>query len=126
MKKSKVLIGVVALIALVAVIVFFWPKQQFAGSKLKNSDCYRLDMEYMYEKDQHEISCQKDDKLHCSFQIEKGRVDIYIRAFDGEVIYQGNNIQSADFIVSINREGIYIIEVNGKKAEGAIVVQLEK
>jgi len=125
-KKSVIAIGVIILIGVIALVIrLSQPTNTFTGNRIKNSDKYELSFTYMHQDDQHTLKCQKDDRIHCNWEIEEGKVDVYIRAFDGEVVYQGNDIDKADFEIQVLREGSYTVEVSCKKAKGTIIITVE-
>ena len=120
---TLILIFVIVLICASCCVI---SKQEvFDGNRVKNQNLYDLSFSAMNKTDSHSMSFEKGSRIHVSFLIDKGDVDLYIES-DSIKCYQGNNISSGNFFIDIEELGIYAIKVNAKKASGRIKIERTK
>lgn len=127
MKKKPILIlaGALAVLALtVAVVLIIRGRQsEFAGSRVKNSDAYLLDIQRMNGTDSHALTLKKGDTLEVTFETTGGRMSLEIAAPDGSVIYQGNGTEATEFTLAVPEDGVYMISVRAERAKGTLHVR---
>ena len=121
-------IGLICLILLLiagmgAALMRSYRQEAFAGSCVKATDGYFMDIERMSGRDRHTLALQKGDALHIRFITEQGSVHLAIKAPDGTAIYQGNGRETTDFTVNISEGGVYGFEVKANRGKGVIQIQ---
>lgn len=125
-KQNKAVLIVLPLLLLagVAALLFCYNQEGFAGSRVRNSDSYLLDIERMNGTDLHSLELHEDDVLQIRFETVKGSMYMEVKAPDGTAIYRGNGKEITDFTVNIPEGGVYTIVVEARHAKGTIHIQL--
>lgn len=130
MTKSKKAVLIVLLVLLllflakVVVSIFYYDREGFTGSRVKNPDAYLLDIERMNGTDQHTLKLHEGDVLQSQFETVKGSLDMEIKAPDGDTIYRGNGKEANNFNVNIPEDGVYTVIVEARHAKGTVHIQL--
>ncbi len=93
---------------------------KFNGSSTGNQNQFLLDFEVLNTTESNKMPFQAGEKVHAVFQIDKGRVDVIVKDEEGNIAYQGDDVESSDFLITIEKEGTYYFEVTGKKAKGSV------
>ena len=132
MMKSKKAVLVVLLVLLllflarIVVFIFYYDREGFTGSRVKNPDAYLLDIEKMHGTDLHTLELSRGDVLQIQFETEKGELYMEIKAPDGTAIYRGNGKETTEFAVNIRESGVYTVVVEARHAKGTIDIQREE
>lgn len=128
MKVKKMMwIGIPFLLVLaIALHVFLSNQKCFYGNRIKNPDCYILEIEKMNGTDSHVLELKKGDSLQIYFATMKGLLNMEIQAPDGTIIYSGDGTVVTDYAVDVSADGVYKILVEAKKARGNISVSVAK
>lgn len=125
----RIAVGI-AFIVLSLIVVFLVINKQnqiiFSGSRVKNPDRYYLEFSYMNQTDFSLMELQKGDVLSVSFAITKGHVNIGIGMEGNKPVYKGDDIESGNFTVEIEKTGQYRIDVSAKRAAGVIDIILKE
>ena len=121
-KTRKILITVFILTALCLIGAWQRSKPTFRGTRAANPDGYLLNFEEMNREDAHSMRLDADSQLKCQWEIEKGTVDILIQDKNSEVIYRGNKLDTADFLLDIKEYGVYTVTVKARNARGYVRV----
>lgn len=130
-KGTKILccgIGAAVLLVIAILLVINYSaaeKSVFNGDRVRNPDRYYLSFTYMNQDDSAVMTLHAGEELHAYWEIEKGRVDIAIAKENGELIYQGNEIDRADFLLPITESGEYTVTISAGKAKGIIDLTVE-
>lgn len=121
-KRNKTVLIVLFLLLLagLAVFLFCYNQEGFAGSRVKNPDEYLLDIEKMNGTDLHTLELHEGDVLQIEFEAEKGELYMEIKAPDGTAVYRGNGKETTDFTVNIRESGVYTVVVEARHAKGTI------
>lgn len=98
----------------------------FNGSVIKNEDAYKLEIKAMTGTDLYTMELKEGDVLQIQFETEKGSMYMEIKAPDGSSIYRGNGKATKGFSLEIQKEGVYTIAVEARRAKGNICVDLQK
>ncbi|MHC1696409.1 MAG: hypothetical protein AB9835_14320 [Eubacteriales bacterium] len=69
------------------------------------------------------MSLNKGDEIQVEVVRESGDVSLSIRERDGGEVYSGNGLESGTFTVSVSGTGEYIVQINGHKATGRILLK---
>lgn len=124
-KRMKAVIRICVLIVALGIgsACLFWPCRQdriFDGSRIGNPDEYLLDFSYMDQSDSHTMHLESGDTLKVTYEIKGSRIDVTIGISGHNLIYQGNDIQTAAFELPVQEAGEYVISVNASKASGRL------
>lgn len=122
MKRSKIIIPILLVLALVVFLVLYAP-EDFTGERVKTPDSYALNIERMNGTDSHTLSLHGGDVLQVAFQTEKGLLTMEITAPDGTQLYAGNGSEATDFTLNIPQSGDYTVTVEARRAEGVIDIR---
>ena len=124
-KKGMAILTGLSLLLLAGITAFLFLHKQvsFTGSRVKNPDAYRLDIERMNGTDLHTLELHEGDALQIRFETVKGSLYMEIKAPDGTAIYCGNGKETTDFTVNIPESGVYTIVVEARHAKGTIHLQ---
>ncbi len=119
------LLSAAVVLSCVALGVFFSVRnrEEFTGNRIKNSDCYRLEILYMNGSDRHTLQFEAGDTLQVHFQTEEGTLTLEIQSPSGTPIYTGNGRGVADFTLNISESGTYTVLVQARQAKGQISLQ---
>lgn len=124
-KRMKAVIRICVLIVALGIgsACLFWPCRQdriFDGSRIGNPDEYLLDFSYMDQSDSHTMHLESGDTLKVTYEIKGSRIDVTIGISGHNLIYRGNDIQTAAFELPVQEAGEYVISVNASKASGRL------
>lgn len=122
-KKKLIILATIVLIVISIFLVVYNNKKVFIGSKLKEVNKYVLNIEKMNGNDTHTLNLCKNDRLKVYFTTIKGYLKLSIKGSDNNIIYEGDGEQAQDFIINIEKDGIYTISVEARYAEGKIYIQ---
>jgi uncharacterized protein YdgA (DUF945 family) len=92
----------------------------FDGSEIANQNQFILDFDALNVIKKHEMSLFAGDIVDVKIVKESGRLDVEVKSSDNQVIYQGNDVSSCEFSLTINDLDIYWFSVNGRKASGYV------
>ncbi len=124
--KKKIIIAIIIIAALVIAGVVGYDKwdraDRFVGDAISNPDFMYLDFELMNRTEIRTFTYSEGDELLVDFDITKGQVDLLIKERGGEVVFRGNDIQKANFILTIPEDGDYDITVSARHAAGRVTV----
>lgn len=110
-------------VALCAVVSWFCVPT-FNGNVIKNADAYKLEIQTMTGTDLHTMELKEGDVLQIQFETEKGSMYMEIKAPDGSSVYRGNGKATKGFSLEIQKDGVYTIAVEARRAKGNISVAL--
>lgn len=124
-KRMKAVIRIcVRIVALgIGSACLFWSCRRdriFDGSRIGNPDEYLLDFSYMDQSDSHTMHLESGDTLKVTYEIKGSRIDVTIGISGHNLIYRGNDIQTAAFELPVQEAGEYVISVNASKASGRL------
>ena len=122
MKKSKIIIPILLVLALVVFLLLYAP-EGFSGERTETPDSYALNIERMNGTDSHTLSLRAGDVLQVAFKAERGLLTMEITAPDGTQLYAGNGSEATDFTLNIPQSGDYTVTVEARRAEGVIDIR---
>ncbi len=92
----------------------------FDGSEVANENQFILDFDALNVIKKHEMSLFAGDIVDVKIVKESGTLDIEVKSSDNQIIYQGDDVSSSEFSLTINALDIYWFSVNGRKASGYV------
>lgn len=101
-------------------------KQVFNGSVTGNDEQFLLDFSILNTTKTHDIKLEKEQNVDVVFEVESGKLEIFVEDTSGEKIYEGNTDTSGKFTLGIPKTDTYKISVTGKKAKGHISFEVNK
>lgn len=120
MKTLKTKFFSLILISLVLLINGCTETVDFDGSEIANQNQFILDFDALNVIKKHEMSLFAGDIVDVKIVKESGRLDVEVKSSDNQVIYQGNDVSSCEFSLTINDLDIDWFSVNGRKASGYV------
>lgn len=118
MKRKIIIAAAVLLIAAAAVCLLVFNADTFKGERFKEPDRYYLSFTLMNEDDFAVMPLRAGDTVYASWNIEKGRVSVEISSESGEMLYRGNDLDTAEFELPISEDGNYLFSVSAHNAAG--------
>ena len=85
--------------------------------------CFDISLNTWSAKDTCRMSLNKGDEIQVEVVRGSGDVSLSIRGRDGGEVYSGNGLESGTFTVSVSSTGEYIVQINGHKATGRILLK---
>jgi hypothetical protein len=95
----------------------------FSGSKTGDADHFDIEFEVLNSSFTHDLELEEGESLEVTATKESGKISLRIQCGESEPVYQGDNMESANFKVNINESGTYTINVSGQKAKGHVIVE---
>lgn len=121
MKRIIYGFGVVLLMA--AMLVGCSNNATFSGSKTGDADHFDIEFEVLNSSFTHDVELEEGESLEVTATKESGKISLRIQCGESDPVYQGDNMESANFKVYINESGTYTITVSGLKAKGHVIVE---
>lgn len=118
-------IGLIFCAALCAYVAWFCVPA-FEGKFTKAADTYELEIQTMTGTDLHTMELKKGDVLQIQFETAKGYLYMEIKAPDGTTVYRGHGRATKVFSLEIQKDGVYTINVEARRAKGNIAVTTGK
>lgn len=116
--------GMLALMALVLLICLSAcaarNESTFNGSILANEDQYILEYQMMNQTETQSFEMAKGDRISVEVVSDAGVLDVMIQKGDDEPVYQGHQLPTGSFEITVHEAGSYAITVTGIKAKGSI------
>lgn len=116
---KKIIIGILILASTLLTLTGC-EKPVFNGSSTGNDTRFIMDFTVLNETRTHQMPLQAGDVLDVVIEKEEGRLDILVRDSTGEVIYKGDDADSAAFSLEITRSDTYTFSVTGVDAKGNV------
>ena len=124
MKQKIVILTLLLLFAAgLAAFMLTYDRTVFNGSRIANSDSYRLDIARMTGSDRHTLELNAGDTLQVQFETQSGSLHMKINAADGTLLYAGSGKDTTSFALNIREGGAYTIAVEARRAKGSIYIQ---
>jgi hypothetical protein len=118
---------IVFLPVFIAIIIVFSNCSASKGSIviLENPDGtgFTMDFKQWSSKNKCELSLKEGDVLQIEVEHEDGEIDLMIIGKKGNEPYEGNNLKSTTFTVTVSETDKYDIRITGKKATGKVTVK---
>ena len=70
--------------------------------------------------DSQKLKLEEGDIINADIVSDAGSISITIQKDDEEPVYEGTNIPTCHFQVTVPESGAYVITATGKKAEGSV------
>lgn len=106
--------------ALTVFIVGCANKPMFSGSKTGNDNQFLADFDLLNTTINGKMPLLAGDTVAAAIDIKKGDVDIKVVNENGTIAYQGNNVQTCNFVLAIKDPGTYSFSITGFKAKGSV------
>ena len=116
----KIFAKIMTLSLLILTIAVGCSKQVFDGSVTGNDEQFLLDFSILNTTKTHDIKLEKGQNVDVVFEIESGKLEIFVEDTSGEKIYEGNTGTSGEFTLGIPKTDTYKISVTGRDAKGNI------
>lgn len=126
--RKIIWIGSVGL-ALFLALLFLPGIRQANGSQYSRQveeDLFSLGMERLNGTIAEPFSLKEGDTIDVSVVRISGRLSISIGQENREPIYEGTNPELGSFRVTVPEDGVYLLSVSGKQAEGSISFQINR
>lgn len=72
-----------------------------------------------YKKTTLKVKADEEKDVNVSIVSNEGEIDLKITQEDGTVVYQGDNIDTSSFVVTLDKEGKYTIRIDAKDHSGS-------
>lgn len=92
----------------------------FSGSKTSNNNQFLVDFDVMNSTVKGDMPLSKGETVETTIDIKKGDVDIIVVNENGTIAYQGNDVETCNFMIEIKETGTYTFYITGSKAEGNV------
>lgn len=119
MKVSKFLS---ILLILITLLSFTGCRSGFEIGSIENSTSTKITMSYYMFSGTRErkIKVEKDKPVNVVVDIESegGSLNLSITDEEGNSAYQGNDLETSSFVVTLSDEGTYALQVKAKKHKG--------
>jgi hypothetical protein len=92
----------------------------FSGSKTSNENQFLVDFDVLNSTVDGSIPLSEGETIDTAINIKKGDVDIIVTNENGTIAYQGNDVETSDFILEIEEAGTYTFSITGTKAKGSV------
>lgn len=92
----------------------------FSGSKTSNDNQILIDFDVLNTTVSNKMQLSEGEIVESTIDIKKGNVDIIVKNENGTIAYQGNDVESGNFMIEIEEAGTYIFYIKGSKAKGSI------
>lgn len=99
---------------------------QFDGSRISNENKFVMEYEVLNREYYHVFELNANDVIEVNIVDEAGELSIVIQNEKEEIIYQGNDLPTSHFQVTVHQNGSYKIIVSGHKAKGSVSFVIKK
>ena len=120
MKKS--ILRLITVLILGAVLCGCGGSSTFSGSKTGDANHFDINFDILNTSYTHDLNLNAGEKLDVTVEKTTGEISLLIQAGEESPVYQGDNMDSANFQVGIEKAGKYTITVTGKRAAGHVNV----
>lgn len=123
-KRGYLLVGIILAIA-AALMAINMGGSSFTGNIIRNPNAFIVDIEELSGEISHSIDAKSGESFRVSFACDQGKLQLIIKAEDGEIICDVNNeIYLPDgFVVNINRDCSYEFLLSGRNAKGSLIIE---
>lgn len=95
--------------------------REFSGSRTGNDSRLIMTYDVLNKTESQDLKLAAGDTISAKIVVKGGRLSIKIRKDGQESIYEGDGIIfSNEFDVVVEEDGIYTVEVTGKRAKGSV------
>lgn len=94
----------------------------FNGSRIGNESQLIMDYKILDSTDSQELELTAGDIVNFEIVSQSGSIDIRLQKGEKEPIYEGIDIPTSAFHVTIGESGKYTVSVTGKKSKGSVSV----
>lgn len=95
---------------------------QFDGSRTGNDSRFIMDYKTLNTSDSQSLVLSEGDVLVFDIVSESGKTGIIVQKENDEAIYQGNDVPTSSFEVTVPETGIYTCTVTGQHAKGSVSI----
>lgn len=122
---KKIVLCTVLLLLACSVTACGWFGTQFDGSRLGNEDQLVMDYRMLNRTDTQSLKLEAGDVVDFAIVSEWGQVDLLLQKDDDEAAYEGTDVPTSSFQVTIDDSGRYLLTVTGHHAKGSVHVAKE-
>ena len=124
MKQKIVILALLVVFAAgIAEFTLVYDRAVFDGSRIANSDSYRLDIARMTGSDRHTLEMNAGDTLQVQFETQSGSLHMKINAADATLLYAGSGKDATSFALNVREGGAYTVAIEARRAKGSIYIQ---
>ncbi len=116
MQKTRTFI----LISLLLVFLTACGGASYNGSRTGNDQQFIMDYSIFNTTDSQVLKLEKGDIVDVDVVSDSGKIDIEVKKTGEKALYEGKDVQTASFQLTIPDSGDYKITVKGRKARGSI------
>ena len=128
MKKSRRGIVLICTAGLLLLALLLWPGIRSLGesrySRRVEEDFFFLRLERLNTTIAEAFPLKAGDAIEVTITRISGELSVSIGQENREPIYTGRNPELGSFYVTVPEDGIYLLSVSGKQAEGSISFQI--
>jgi D-alanyl-D-alanine carboxypeptidase len=118
--NPRPVLQIIILSALIICIAGCDNNSTFSGSKTSNDNQFLVDFDVMNSTVNGNMLLSEGETVETTFDIKKGDVDIIVVNENGTIAYQGNDVETCNFMIEIKEAGTYTFYITGFKAEGSV------
>jgi hypothetical protein len=118
--NPRSVLPIIILSALIICIAGCDNNPTFSGSKTSNDNRFLVDFDAMNTTVKSDMPLSEGETIETTIDIKKGDVDIIVENENGTIAYQGNDVESCNFMIEIEEAGTYTFYITGFKAEGSV------
>ena len=98
----------------------------FDGSRMGNENEFIMEYRVLNTTDTQEMTAKAGDTIRAEITAKRGSLSIKIQKDGAEPIYERDGISvSNEFEVEVAEDGVYTVEVTGKRAKGSVCFVVE-
>lgn len=97
----------------------------FNGNRTGNSSQLLMDYSVLNRSDSQIFELEKGDVVQFEIVSKSGKLDVSLSLEGGKSVYEGKNVPTGSFTVTVNKSGKYKCEVVGHKAQGSVKIEKE-
>lgn len=98
----------------------------FDGSRMGNENEFIMEYRVLNTTDTQELTAKAGDTIRAEITAKRGSLSIKIQKDGAEPIYERDGISvSNEFEVEVAEDGVYTVEVTGKRAKGSVCFVVE-
>lgn len=93
----------------------------FDGSRMGNENEFIMEYRVLNTTDTQELTAKAGDTIWAEITAKRGSLSIKIQKDGAEPVYERDGISvSNEFEVEVSEDGVYTVEVTGKRAKGSV------
>ncbi len=120
-KNSRFLKSISAVICLVlAMALSGCSNAAFIGNSYKIGNNITIEFQLMNSNQTQEIDLKAGDTVRFDVTKESGKINVAFGIRNSSPDYEGNDLESTSFTVTVHTSGRYVLSVTGENAKGSV------